>query len=646
MKYSECCYCELQIGGTVLARGEDAEGHRNASNRKGKLNQGDEENVRNNSKGDDGDTNETASDDTSDVFVSPNGTSLWVPNVAGDLIPIVGAVFRNLDDAYVMYQSYALASGFTVRVGQQKKYNRVVTHKYFRCNRSGKPQPKTKFDASTECRQSTFICNNCKAHICFKFSKQTSCLSVLKFVEGHNHSLVEGFNKDLTKICRKLPFVTKKYIHDMSQNRIGAVKAHRLMVSMKGGHHNVNGTPMDFKKFSKATRMYIGDRDTQLVINRLQERLKSLPNFYFDYLVDEGKLRSIFWADEISKVNYEAFGDVLAFDATYQTNKYNMIFIPFTSVDNHRHYVTFGAGLIFSCVTSVASIPPSIVHVAHHEETTIKNFSQVNPDNGLLSTYEVKYDTVEKMAECSCRCFSRIGYLCRHVFCAFQVNRLNQIPQTYISKRWTKNALPRSIYRVENRYGVYTSVESGLRREVLELMNDCVDDLRAGKVGLENLVEKMRELKRCIRGDLGQSTIVDNSNEGVVQEFVGQEMNVEVSVNNPGEIRTKGCGKRRRVSGLGEKVREKPLKNRRLIQEQKHCNQLNYGRLPRASSDLSQQSARNWRPSSDSTIKYSLEPITSTIKHRQNMIGKMSLLIWGNDNFKRTEMEMCDDERK
>ncbi|KAD3336410.1 hypothetical protein E3N88_31929 [Mikania micrantha] len=32
-------------------------------------------------------------------------------------------------------------------------------------------------------------------------------------------------------------------------------------------------------------------------------------------------LRHVFWVDEISRKNYEVFGDVLAFDATYYTNK-------------------------------------------------------------------------------------------------------------------------------------------------------------------------------------------------------------------------------------------------------------------------------------------------------------------------------------
>ena len=36
-------------------------------------------------------------------------------------------------------------------------------------------------------------------------------------------------------------------------------------------------------------------------------------------------------------------GDVVSFDNTYATNKYSMIFAPFTGVNHHRQCVTFGA---------------------------------------------------------------------------------------------------------------------------------------------------------------------------------------------------------------------------------------------------------------------------------------------------------------
>ncbi|KAJ0680438.1 putative MULE transposase domain, FHY3/FAR1 family [Helianthus annuus] len=168
----------------------------------------------------------------------------------------------------------------------------------------------------------------------------------------------------------------------MSLNCIGPMRAYRCLVALKGGHHNVNGTPVDFKNFSHQLRIFIGERDAQVFLERLRERFDNLPNFYFDYTVSNGKLSSVFWADEISKLNYKAFGDVLAFDATYSTNRlvpppltyvrpdpqvynlnpkkfyilftsnqffvhrYKMVFVPFTGVDHHFQCVTFGAGLI------------------------------------------------------------------------------------------------------------------------------------------------------------------------------------------------------------------------------------------------------------------------------------------------------------
>ncbi|KAD7117304.1 hypothetical protein E3N88_04572 [Mikania micrantha] len=78
-------------------------------------------------------------------------------------------------------------------------------------------------------------------------------------------------------------------------------------------------TRNSYKNVSRDIRMFIGERDVQL---------------------------AIFWADDVSKLSYQLFGDVIAFDATYSTNKYNMIFVPFTGVDNHKRCVTFGADLI------------------------------------------------------------------------------------------------------------------------------------------------------------------------------------------------------------------------------------------------------------------------------------------------------------
>ncbi|GJU30809.1 FAR1-related sequence 5-like protein [Tanacetum coccineum] len=52
------------------------------------------------------------------------------------------------------------------------------------------------------------------------------------------------------------------------------------------------------------------------------------------------------YVDEVSKYNYKEFGDVVSFDATFKTNKYKMVFVPFIVIDNHRSCVTVGAGLL------------------------------------------------------------------------------------------------------------------------------------------------------------------------------------------------------------------------------------------------------------------------------------------------------------
>ncbi|KAK6163035.1 hypothetical protein DH2020_002876 [Rehmannia glutinosa] len=67
----------------------------------------------------------------------------------------------------------------------------------------------------------------------------------------------------------------------------------------------------------------------------------------FDYDVDQDEqLTRLFWANQTAIMNYAAFGDVISFDVTYNTNRYKMVFAPFTGVDNHRMCVTFAAGLI------------------------------------------------------------------------------------------------------------------------------------------------------------------------------------------------------------------------------------------------------------------------------------------------------------
>ncbi|XP_024642257.1 protein FAR1-RELATED SEQUENCE 5-like [Medicago truncatula] len=71
------------------------------------------------------------------------------------------------------------------------------------------------------------------------------------------------------------------------------------------------------------------------------------PLMFVTHTLDKDKrLERLFWSDGESQMNYEIFGDVIAFDVTYRKNKYNCPFVIFSSVNHHNHMIVFGAGIV------------------------------------------------------------------------------------------------------------------------------------------------------------------------------------------------------------------------------------------------------------------------------------------------------------
>jgi hypothetical protein len=60
----------------------------------------------------------------------------------------------------------------------------------------------------------------------------------------------------------------------------------------------------------------------------------------------DNRLEQLFWCDGESRMNFEVFGDVLAFDATYRKNKYNCPFVVFSGVNHHNQTIVFATGLV------------------------------------------------------------------------------------------------------------------------------------------------------------------------------------------------------------------------------------------------------------------------------------------------------------
>ena len=55
---------------------------------------------------------------------------------------------------------------------------------------------------------------------------------------------------------------------------------------------------------------------------------------------------NFFWRDGRSRVDYDCFGDVMVFDTTYCTDRYNLICAPFVGVSHHWQNVIFGCAFL------------------------------------------------------------------------------------------------------------------------------------------------------------------------------------------------------------------------------------------------------------------------------------------------------------
>ncbi|XP_074303036.1 protein FAR1-RELATED SEQUENCE 5-like [Silene latifolia] len=162
------------------------------------------------------------------------------------------------------------------------------------------------------------------------------------FHDFHNHILCSVKDAHLQKLTRKL-----NAFHKQAFINIGTSTSFRLCKEYANGYENVGTSLTEFKNFNRDVKCFTGGKDAQMVIDRFKEISETSTGFYFAYYTDESHILSrLFWCDSQSRQNYSLFGDAVSFDATYGTNKYNIMFAPFTGVDHHKKSVTFGAALL------------------------------------------------------------------------------------------------------------------------------------------------------------------------------------------------------------------------------------------------------------------------------------------------------------
>nr|GEV84414.1 hypothetical protein [Tanacetum cinerariifolium] len=481
-----------------------------------------------------------------DFKPSPKGTPYWVPNLIKDEKPKLGDIFDSFDAGYDMYKAYTEKGRFNVYEEKDGKSKRK--------------------------RKTVFRVTNYPAKIGIKAIHGTDSYKVLDFVENHNLPLINENSMDLSRARRQLHFGDYMFIHLASLSNIGPTTAHRLKVALMGGYDKVRGTPGDYRNFRRAVNLFIRDRDAQMIVDKMIDRKQHVPEFSFEHHVLHDELVSMLWADETMKCTYAVFGDVVSFDATFRTNKYDFVFMPFTGflkvhgkqpplplTDQDaalRNVVVkfFPDSKHRLCMWLITKkLPGKVLGDLETDSEFRKEFHKL--------IWNVRFNKLDGSFNCSCGHYTRHGYLCRHIFCVLRIHNIARIPKTYISRRWTKKALLTQLLEKRHRYGPCIEETYRLATEVHAIIEDYVDLLKNNTDKLTQFLTKVKEMKKQLEDEMPTSDYVHNK-EALYTDLLGVTLPEQVVINNPKKSSNKGSKRRKSVAEEG-KASKKPRNTRK-----------------------------------------------------------------------------------
>ncbi|XP_057744776.1 protein FAR-RED ELONGATED HYPOCOTYL 3-like [Arachis stenosperma] len=229
-----------------------------------------------------------------------------------------------LGEAREFYTSYSRLKGFAIRKSKRVKNAKGKIVRYtFVCNRQGFRHKKwlDKLDRKREHKPITRC--GYVAEMRIKKNYTNGKWFVLQFVDDHNHTL-------------------------LSERFIGYLPSNRNMSNIEIAQMNsMRQVGISIPKIYQSFAMQNGDVNAAL--HFFERAARNDDKLFWRYEVAAGShMCDIIWSDGRSQKDYEAFSDVLAFDATNGRNKYNLSVIVLSRVNHHNQTCVFATAMV-SC---------------------------------------------------------------------------------------------------------------------------------------------------------------------------------------------------------------------------------------------------------------------------------------------------------
>ncbi|XP_039684068.1 protein FAR1-RELATED SEQUENCE 5 [Medicago truncatula] len=230
--------------------------------------------------------------------------------------------FSSLDMAYEFYNWYARMNGFAVRKSKMIKSNKgEILQQTFVCHRQGFREDRglTIENRKRECKPKTRCGCEAKFRVHIDMFSQRWLITV--FTDQHNHELLDEEYHGMLAAHRKMKESDIMQMNDMLKVGIGPSQFYSSLANQSGGYEKIGFRKKDI--YNQIGKQRLLKRcDGKNALQYLHGLASNDSLMFYRHTVDgEGRLEHLFWCDGISQMDYGAYGDVLAFDATYGTNK-------------------------------------------------------------------------------------------------------------------------------------------------------------------------------------------------------------------------------------------------------------------------------------------------------------------------------------
>ncbi|XP_025674258.1 protein FAR1-RELATED SEQUENCE 5-like [Arachis hypogaea] len=261
---------------------------------------------------------------------------------------IWGLVFDIESQVCEFYAKYAKCYGFVSQKDlKMVDANGNINTRQLVCNKIGERHWKhlKRDNRQREHRAITRV--NCRARIRFIRHYRTGKWKVSVFESEHNHLLCPPKYRHLIAANRGLNEADKTQADSLRACGVKTCHIMGYMVFQKGVYDKVGFTSKDLHNhISKIRRGKVKVSDVFAALAYLLSKADSDPLFLGKFTLNDGRLDNLVWADGASIVDYECFGDVLAFETTYKKNVYNKPLVIFLGTNIYGQTTIFGWALL------------------------------------------------------------------------------------------------------------------------------------------------------------------------------------------------------------------------------------------------------------------------------------------------------------